>query len=54
MMVGLIQRMFGIRMYHEEMQVTLEYGCGPIIIEEVIAFGHRKLLGNDSFCSFSQ
>jgi hypothetical protein len=35
--------MFGIQMYHEEMQVKFEYGCGPIIIED-IAFGLRKLL----------
>jgi hypothetical protein len=46
--------MFGIQMYHEEMQVKFEYGCGPIIIGEVIALGLRKLLENDSFCSFSQ
>jgi hypothetical protein len=26
-------------MYHEEMQVKLEYGCCPIIIGEVIALG---------------
>jgi hypothetical protein len=24
-------------MYHEEIQVKFEYGCKPIIIEEVIA-----------------
>jgi hypothetical protein len=53
-MVGWIQRMFGIQMYHEVMQVKFEYGCGPIIIGEVIALGLRKLLENDSFCSFSQ
>jgi hypothetical protein len=29
--------MLGIQMYHEEMQVKFEYGCGPIIIGEVIA-----------------
>jgi hypothetical protein len=48
--------MFGIQMYHEEMQVKFEYGCGPIIIGEleVTALGLRKLLENDSFCSFSQ
>jgi hypothetical protein len=34
---------FGIHMYHE-----------AIIIGEVIALGLRKLLENDSFCSFSQ
>jgi hypothetical protein len=38
----------------EEMQVKFEYGCGPIIIGEVIALGLRKLLENDGFCSFSQ
>jgi hypothetical protein len=27
-----IHRMFGIQMYHEEMQFKLEYGCCPIII----------------------
>jgi hypothetical protein len=52
-MVRWIQRLFGIQMYHEEMQVKFEYGCGSIIIE-VIALGVRKLLENDSFCSFSQ
>jgi hypothetical protein len=44
---------FGIHMYHEEMQVKFEYGCDPIIIEGVIALGLRKL-ENDSVCSFSQ
>jgi hypothetical protein len=34
--------MFGIQMYHEEMQVKFEYGCGTIIIGEVIAVGLRK------------
>jgi hypothetical protein len=52
-MVGWIQRMFGIQMYQEEMQVKFEYGCDSIIIGEVIALGFRKLK-NDSFCSFSQ
>jgi hypothetical protein len=42
-MVVWIQRMFGIQMYHEEMQVKFEYGCCPIIIGEVIAHGLRKL-----------
>jgi hypothetical protein len=46
--------MFGIQMYHEEMQVKFKYGCHLIIIEEVIAPGLRKLPENDSFCSFSQ
>jgi hypothetical protein len=27
----------GIQMYNEEIQVKFEYGCNPIIIEEVIA-----------------
>jgi hypothetical protein len=49
-----IQRMFCIQMYHEEMKVKFEYGCGPIVIGEVIALGLRELLENDSFCSFSQ
>jgi hypothetical protein len=53
-MVGWIQRMFGIQIYHEEMQVKFEYGCDPIIIGEVIASGLRKLIENDSLCSFSQ
>jgi hypothetical protein len=53
-MVGWIQKMFGTQMYHEEMQVKFEYRCGPIIIGEVIALGLRKLIENDSFCSFSQ
>jgi hypothetical protein len=53
-MVGWIQRMFGIQMYHEEMQVKFKYGCGPIINGEVFALKLRKLLENDSFCSFSQ
>jgi hypothetical protein len=44
---------FGIQMYHEEMQVKFEYGSCMIIIGEVIALGRRKLLENDSFCSFS-
>jgi hypothetical protein len=53
-MVGWIQRIFGIQMCHEEIQVKFEYGCGPIIFGEVIALGLRKLLENDSVCSFSQ
>jgi DNA-directed RNA polymerase specialized sigma subunit len=51
-MVGWIQMMFGIQRYNEEMQVKFEYRCGPIIIGEVIALRHRKLLENDSVCSF--
>jgi hypothetical protein len=54
LMVRWIQMMFGIQVYHEEMQVKFELGCGPIIIGEVIALELRKLLENDSFCSFSQ
>jgi hypothetical protein len=56
LMVRWIQMIFGIQMYmyHEKMQVKFEYGCCPIIIGEVIALGLRKLLENDSFCSFSQ
>jgi hypothetical protein len=38
-MVRWIQMIFGIQMYHEEIQVNFEYGCNPIIIEEVIALG---------------
>jgi hypothetical protein len=45
---GWIQRKFSIQIYHEKMQVKFEYGCGPIIIGEVIALGLRKLLENDS------
>jgi hypothetical protein len=51
-MVGWIQMIFGIQRYNEEMQVMFEYGCGPIIIGEVIALGLRKPLENDSVCSF--
>ena len=43
---------FGIQMYHDEMEVKFEYGCGSIIIEGVIALGLRKFL-NMSFRSFS-
>jgi hypothetical protein len=52
-MVGWIQRMFGIQMYHKEMQVKFEYGCSPIIIGEVIALGLRKLLENEFLFIFS-
>jgi hypothetical protein len=31
--------MFGIQMYHEEMQVKFKYECGSIIIGGVIALG---------------
>jgi hypothetical protein len=44
--------MFGIQMYHEEMQVKFEHGFDTIIIEGVIALGLSKLLEN-KFCSFS-
>jgi hypothetical protein len=46
-MVRWIQIIFGIQMYHEEIQVKFEYGCNPIIIEEVIALGLRKFLENE-------
>jgi hypothetical protein len=43
-MVRWIQMIYGIQMYHEEMQVKFEYGCCPIIIGEVIALGLRNVL----------
>jgi hypothetical protein len=43
---------FGIQMYHEEMQVKFEYGCCPIIIGEVIVLGLRKLIGQFPFIMF--
>jgi hypothetical protein len=46
-MVRWIQMIFGIQMYHGEMQDKFEYGCDPIIVEEVIALGLRKLLENE-------
>jgi hypothetical protein len=49
-MIGWIQRMFGVQMYHEEMHVKFEYGSGPIINGEIIALGLKKLLEHDSFC----
>jgi hypothetical protein len=49
LMVRWIQMIFGIQMYHGEMQVKFEYGCCSIIIEEVIAVGLRKLIENDGF-----
>jgi hypothetical protein len=54
-MVSWIQMIFGIQMHHEEMQVKLEYGCEPIIIEGAIAqpLDLEKFLKNDSFRSFS-
>jgi hypothetical protein len=52
-MVRWIQMIFGIQMYHEEMQVKFEYGCNPIIIEGVIAVGLRKLLENEFSFIFS-
>jgi hypothetical protein len=45
---------FGIQMYHEEMQVKFEYGCCLVFIGEVIALGLRKGIEIDSFRSFSQ
>jgi hypothetical protein len=36
LMVRWIQMIFGIQMYHEEMQVMFEYGWDPIINEGVI------------------
>jgi hypothetical protein len=42
-----IQMIFGIQMYHEEMQVKFENGCDSIIIEGVIALGLRKLIENE-------
>jgi hypothetical protein len=42
---------FGLQMYHEEMQVIFEYGCNPII-EGVIALGLENFL-KMSFRSFS-
>jgi hypothetical protein len=44
LMVRWIQLIFGIQIYHEEMQVRFEYGCCPIIIGEVIALGLGKLI----------
>jgi hypothetical protein len=38
---------YGMQVYHEEMQVKFEYGCDPFIIEGVIAPGLRKLLENE-------
>jgi hypothetical protein len=52
-MVRWIQMIFGIQMYHEEMQVKLKYGCCPIIIEGVITLGLRKLLENEFLFIFS-
>jgi hypothetical protein len=43
-MVIWIQIIFGIQMYHEEIQVKFEYGYDPIIIGEVIALGLGKLI----------
>jgi hypothetical protein len=44
LMVRYIQMMFGIQMYHEDMQVKFEYRCCPTIIGEVIAHGLGKIL----------
>jgi hypothetical protein len=46
-MVRWIPMIFGIQMYHEEIQVKFEYGCNPIIIEEVIVLGLTKFLENE-------
>jgi hypothetical protein len=46
-MIRWIQVVFGIQMYHEEIQVKIEYGCDPMIIEGVIALGLRKLIENE-------
>jgi hypothetical protein len=43
---------FGIQMYHKEIQVMFVYGYCTIIIGEVIALGLRKLIENDSFVHF--
>jgi hypothetical protein len=45
--VGWIQLIFGVQMYHEEIQVKFEYGCDSIIIEGVIVLVLRKLLKNE-------
>jgi hypothetical protein len=52
-MVRWIEMIFGIQMYHEKMQVKFECGCGPIIIEGVIALGLRKRLENEFLFIFS-
>jgi hypothetical protein len=44
---------FGIQMYHEEMQVKFEYGCDPSTIKGVIALGLRKHLENEFLFIFS-
>jgi hypothetical protein len=44
---------FGIQMYHKEMQVKFEYWCCSIIIEGVIALGLRKHLENEFLFIFS-
>jgi hypothetical protein len=51
LLVRWIQMIFGIQMFHEEMQVKFEYRCCPIVIGEVIALGLGKLIENDSFRS---
>jgi hypothetical protein len=43
---------FGIQMYHEEIQVKLKYGCDKIIIEGVIPLDLENFL-KMSFRSFS-
>jgi hypothetical protein len=44
---------FGMQMYHEEIQVKCRFGRDPIIIEGVIALGLRKLLENELMFIFS-
>jgi hypothetical protein len=51
-MDGWIQMLFGIQIYHEEMQVKFEYGCCPIIIGEIIGLGLRKLIEMTVFVHF--
>jgi hypothetical protein len=51
-MVRWMQNIFGIQMYHEEMQVKFNYGCDPIIIGEFIALGLRKLIANEVSINF--
>jgi hypothetical protein len=43
---------FGIQMYHEEIQVKFEYRCNPIIVG-VIALRLRKPLENEFLFIFS-
>jgi hypothetical protein len=43
-MVGWIQMIFGIQMYHEGKQVKFKHGCGPIIIGGICIFIYLQLL----------